>query len=426
MSAKLQFHPNAEIFPLMACEEFDKLVEDIKAHGLREPLWLHPDGRIIDGRNRYFACQKAGIEPKVRTWDEEGSLVDFIVSLNLRRRHLTESQRTCVAVRMLPLREKEAKERMAAGGGDRKSGVAPVPPPVADPGKSREKVAAQMDVSPRYVSDGKWLQQRAPDLFEAVAQGGLTISEAKRELRKAERAKQEAEAVAQVGPERLWTLTDDQAIVPCAALITDPPYGILDQPWEPKHLEKFTRDWLSRWNECGADIVLCFWSQRYRRQGEVWFDEALSNYEFQQLLIWHYANNKSPQSRQGFKQTWEPIFFYRRRDSERQINISGANWGKDLHDFDCYAAAVPQSNFNGAECKQHPAQKPVSVMRWLINATTQPGEMVCDPFAGSGTTGVAAAQLHRRFHGIEIDPGFLEIAERRIAAYGQAARRDAA
>ena len=153
--------------------------------------------------------------------------------------------------------------------------------------------------------------------------------------------------------------------------------------------------------------------------GRRWFDESLSNYEFQQLLIWHYPNNKSPQSRQMFKQTYEPIFMYRRKGCTREILIDGDEWGDELNDFDCHVAAVPQSNFNNEAMKQHPAQKPVSVMRWLVNATTRKDELICDPFSGSGTTGIAATQLGRRFHGIEIDANYLELAERRLATYGE-------
>jgi DNA modification methylase len=154
--------------------------------------------------------------------------------------------------------------------------------------------------------------------------------------------------------------------------------------------------------------------------GKEWLDESLlPNYEFQQLLIWHYPNNKSPQSRMGFKQTWEPVFLYRKIGSEKQIGVGGEEWGGGLNDFDCHVAAVPQSNFNDADNKQHPAQKPLSVMRWLVNAVTLPGEMVCDPFMGSGTTGIASVGMGRSFHGIEDNADYLELAKGRIAAYAK-------
>ncbi len=154
-------------------------------------------------------------------------------------------------------------------------------------------------------------------------------------------------------------------------------------------------------------------------EGKKWFDESLYGYKFQQLLIWHYPNNKSPQSRMGFKQTWEPIFFYRRNGCEKKIGVGGSEWGEGLNDFDCHVAAVPQSNFNEVNTKIHPAQKPLSVMRWLVNATSTPGELIVDPFAGSGTTGIAAVQLNRQFHGIETDAEMSVKAKERISCYGR-------
>ncbi len=64
----------------------------------------------------------------------------------------------------------------------------------------------------------------------------------------------------------------------------------------------------------------------------------------------------------------------------------------------------------------HPTQKPVELMKWLLDLLDVPkGATVLDPFCGSGTTGVACVQTGRKFIGIELDPGYCEIARRRAA-----------
>jgi ParB-like chromosome segregation protein Spo0J len=96
---------------MMSDDELAELAADIKANGLREPIWVH-DGRIIDGRNRYLACKRAGIEPRFKVYpgDDKG-ILPFVLSLNLHRRHLNESQRAAVAARVANIQH----------GGDRRS-----------------------------------------------------------------------------------------------------------------------------------------------------------------------------------------------------------------------------------------------------------------------------------------------------------------
>jgi ParB-like chromosome segregation protein Spo0J len=87
----IEFHPLANIFPLLESYEFAGLVDDIRTHGLREPVVLF-EGRILDGRNRYRACLAADIECRFETYKGDDP-ISYVVSLNLRRRHLDESQR---------------------------------------------------------------------------------------------------------------------------------------------------------------------------------------------------------------------------------------------------------------------------------------------------------------------------------------------
>lgn len=66
--------------------------------------------------------------------------------------------------------------------------------------------------------------------------------------------------------------------------------------------------------------------------------------------------------------------------------------------------------------KQHPTQKPLRFMEWCLSHLPQHCEFIADPFMGSGTTGVAAVRLGRKFYGCEIDPNYFDIAKRRIVA----------
>lgn len=73
---------------------------------------------------------------------------------------------------------------------------------------------------------------------------------------------------------------------------------------------------------------------------------------------------------------------------------------------------LARGDYRGSK-KEHPTQKPVSVMAWAINHAGA-SETILDPFAGSGTTGVAAVQMGRKFIGIEREPKYFEIACKRI------------
>ena len=127
VETKRPYHEVSSLFPLMEGDEYEQLKADIAQNGLLEAIWLHPDGSIIDGRNRHRACIETETEPRFRTWDGKGSLVGFVVSMNLHRRHLTSSQRAAIALDVLPFLEKEAKERQRTSAQEYGKGQSKVP-----------------------------------------------------------------------------------------------------------------------------------------------------------------------------------------------------------------------------------------------------------------------------------------------------------
>ena len=85
------FHPIASAFPLLEGGEYARLVEDLRPHGQREPIWLYQE-QILDGRNRYRACLEAHIEPTYRPYLGDNP-VGFVYSMNVARRHLSPEQK---------------------------------------------------------------------------------------------------------------------------------------------------------------------------------------------------------------------------------------------------------------------------------------------------------------------------------------------
>lgn len=96
-----QFHPLSTLFPAVEGRDFDLMVEDIRVNGLRQAITLYR-GEILDGRTRYLACRAAEVEPRFETYMGDDP-VRYVVSLNVARRHLDESQRAMVAAKIASL-----------------------------------------------------------------------------------------------------------------------------------------------------------------------------------------------------------------------------------------------------------------------------------------------------------------------------------
>ena len=192
ITGPLSAHPAATLFPMMHGTDLGLLVEDIEANGLREPIVIY-DGQILDGRNRLRACELAGIAPRFVEWDGVGSPIAFVLSRNLHRRHLNESQRSIVAARAKSMFEEEAADRKASthfaegnsgpsseGRNDEKHRETTVGanlrPPLA---RVNNEAASLLNVSGRSVAfASKVLEQGDERVIAAIDAGTISVSDA--------------------------------------------------------------------------------------------------------------------------------------------------------------------------------------------------------------------------------------------------------
>lgn len=88
-------------------------------------------------------------------------------------------------------------------------------------------------------------------------------------------------------------------------------------------------------------------------------------------------------------------------------------WGGATYNLHCKNTVL---RYPCGESKLHPTQKPLNLFRYLLQASTNEGDVVLDPFIGSGTTALACIKDKRHFVGFELNPHFFHIAEQRIQA----------
>lgn len=149
-------------------------------------------------------------------------------------------------------------------------------------------------------------------------------------------------------------------------------------------------------------------------------------------IVWHY-DSSGVQAKRHFGSLWEPIFHCVMDPKHYTFNADDilveAKTGAQRKLVD-YRKPVPSQyntrkvpgnawyfprvRYRMSEYEEHPAQKPISLLERIIAASSNPGDVVLDPFAGTFTTARAAANLNRRSTSIEIDEDYLKIGLRRL------------
>lgn len=164
----MDFHEFANLFPMMPDAEIEDMALDIKANGLLHRITTY-QGKILDGRNRWKACGIAGIEPNTIEYTGADPLA-FVVSGNLKRRNLTESQRAMIASRLATMRRSDTL---------RQNTDSPIGGTAALSKKDRSTAAADLNVGTSSLDRARRAQKTGvPELIKAVDDGEITVNAA--------------------------------------------------------------------------------------------------------------------------------------------------------------------------------------------------------------------------------------------------------
>lgn len=435
-------HSAATLFPLMDAEALQALADDIREHGQREPVILY-HGAVLDGRNRLRACELVGVEPRFVTRTDIESPTTFVLSLNLHRRHLTPAQRAALGVDVSESFAAEAAERARVGnakGGsaERKSSNESLLDSIAPKQDSDARaltqaakaVGAGINATERMAA----VQRDAPEVFAAVKSGAITtVTDAKRIAAMPEAQRAEVLVRVASGEEPRRAALDIKA-AEVRSRISAQSSG---DPCEPRIHHGDSLEWMRSLSDSSADVLLTdpLYSsdiEDIAAYARAWLPLAWSKvkstgraYVFigsyphevaaylavcaehgipvEQLLIWSYTNTMGPRPKMRYFLNYQTVLYI---------------VGPDAAPLDCELL----TELCAAREEYHPArsaervyqwQKPTEIVEAYIRHSTRAGDLVIDPFAGSGTTMVCAAKLGRRSIGCEISSDVVAIAEGR-------------
>lgn len=161
-------HEYANLFPLMDGAAFAELKQDIRENGLLDEIILY-DGKILDGRNRYRACMELETEPRFKTVNGSTDPLKYVISKNLTRRHLSESQRALVAGRLSNMPGHRPNKSLNLDS------------------YSMEQAAKLFNVSRATVAMVKAVEKAAPELIEKIERGEMSAHEAGKKVKEAKR-----------------------------------------------------------------------------------------------------------------------------------------------------------------------------------------------------------------------------------------------
>ncbi len=215
------------------------------------------------------------------------------------------------------------------------------------------------------------------------------------------------------------------------AVITDPPYATTGKKWDtPFELDK----WWDHINRVLKDdgVSVVFADEPFSSQLVV---SNIQDFRYEWIWDKSYPSGALQAWKRPLKTT-EDICVFSKDTPPYNVQqfltptyrVSNSPRGNRLQDNDEARKPTEWTGFPtevikmkgvrtpGREEKLHIAQKPVELMEWLVRLYTQEGDVVLDPFMGSGTTGVACKNLNREFVGVEQDPHYFDLAGGRLAS----------
>jgi len=402
------------LIPPLSNEEFKQLERNILEEGIREPL-ITWNGILIDGHNRYRIAQEHDInyETLEKQFDNINRVKEWMINNQFGRRNLSNYQRSVLALQLEDVFREKAKENQG-----KRTDIKQISAE-SKPIETRQEVAKIANVSHDTIAKVKKIEATAtPEVKEKLNTGQMSINEAYKEIKKEE--KQNNFEINKANFEKGIISTKEylpkyfignsievlkkEPLNKISLLLSDPPYGM-----DFKSGFDYDNKWDKIDNDKIEDTISILDSVLYEAKKHLLADAHIyifgnpfeienikpvfeRYFKLKNILIWD-REVIGMGDLKTYGRSYDIILF---GYNEKWKDLKGTR-DRDILRFN----RVAPNNL------KHPTEKPLDILEYLIKKSTNQGEYILDPFAGSFTTCEAAMNLNRNSYGIELQNKYL-------------------
>ena len=404
------------LIPPLSNEEFKQLERNILEEGIREPL-ITWNGILIDGHNRYRIAQEHDMnyETLEKEFEDLNAVKIWMVNNQLGRRNLQDFVRGELFSIIEEILKQKGNDEKSKAGGDKKSLLSIIDKSDIKTNEERHNtrniVAEKLGWSTGKKAMFDIVKTKAPEeVKEKLRTGEVSINQAYKEIKKEEKIeetrKEKNEIIKQVEAIEISNVFNGDSInfidkidfkIKC--VITDPPYGmnyisnrrtasekdkgISNDENLDLAIETVNKVFSKLYNKMEENSALfCFigWKQ------EKYFIELIEDIGFKvkNVLIWNKNNHGTGDLIYSFAPKHERIIYATKGKVKLNYRHPDVLEGSDIR-------------------TSHPTSKPIDLLKKLIESTTMQNDIIVDPFAGHGSTGIAAKELNRNYWLCELD-----------------------